>query len=378
MDETRPIRLLNILTVRFGANGVTVFVMNYSRHIDPARVTMDFVVPNVVPDRIMQEIAARGGRVFVLPQRNRNPVSYVQELTQIVRENRYDIVHAHGNSATLYVDMLGAKRGGAKRRIAHSHNSSCKMKFADALLRPLFYKSYTDAMACGAQAGEWLFPNRPFTVVQNAIDTETFSFHAADRAVIREQLGLSPDAFLLCHIGTFNEQKNHAFLLNVFNEIHKRADNAHLLLVGDGPLRDATELAAYKLRLTDRVHSIGAVPLTAAYLAAADAFVLPSLHEGLPFTLIEAQASGLSCFVSGAVTRDAFFTDSVTAIPLSAETALWADTILAARDKSRNDAARLAASAAAVERIRQAGYDILDNAEKLTMLYADILAGARA
>ncbi len=371
-----PIRLLNILTVRFGANGVTVFVMNYFRHIDPARITMDFVVPNVVPDRITQEITSRGGQVFVLPQRNRNPFSYIQELSGIIRDNGYDIVHAHGNSATLYVEMQAAKKGGAAIRIAHSHNSSCKMKLADQILRPFFYRSYTDAMACGAKAGEWLFPNRPFTIVQNAIDTDVFSFHEADRIAIRRQLGLPDDAFLLCHVGTFNEQKNHAFLLDVFETIRQRAPSTHLLLVGEGPLRDATELSAYKRKLSGHVHSIGAVPLTTAHLAAADAFILPSLHEGLPFTLIEAQCAGLPCFVSDVVTPDAYLTDTVTAIPLTAPTAQWAQAVLSAASRPHDSSARLAASAHAVAAIRNAGYDILENAEKLTQLYLDICTGA--
>ena len=365
----RQLRLLNILTVRFGANGITVFVMNYYRHIDRAAVCADFIVPNPVPARVQAEVTKNGGHIYVLPQRNRNPFSYRGAVKKIVSDNHYDIVHAHGNSATLAIDLLAARDGGAPVRIAHSHNTSCKMKLADRLLRPAFYGSFTHAMACGREAGEWLFGSRPFTVVQNAIDTALFSFHAEDRARVRAELGLDKDAFVLCHVGTFNAQKNHSFLIRVFARVAKRLPNARLLLIGDGALRDAIELDAYKRKLTDKVISIGAVPSTASYLAAADAFTLPSLHEGLPFTLIEAQASGLPCFVSDVITPDAFFGDLVTPLPLSASPDAWADAICSSYGAPDGEAARASASHAATARILERGYDIERNAVELLKLY---------
>ena len=360
-------KLLMIQTVRVGANGITSFVLNYYRHLDYGRFSVDFVFPNEPSERLRREIASHGGCIYVLPMRNRNPILYFFRLSRIVRENGYDIVHAHGNSATLWLEMAAAKRGGARVRIPHSHNTTCRMMWAHRLLKKPFERAYTDALACGQEAGEWLFPKKPFRIMFNAIDTKRFAFSEDDRTRIRREFGLE-NSFVVVHVGTYNAQKNHAGLIEIFDELHRRDPSARLMLIGEGDGMDETELNIYRRGLSDAVRLVGAVPDTGMYLSAADAFVLPSLYEGLPFTLIEAQCAGLPCYVSDTVTRSAVFVeDAVTSLPIAGEgyAAKWADAI----GRGRMQTNRPVASQTAARAIAGRGYDIRRNANALMRFY---------
>jgi glycosyltransferase involved in cell wall biosynthesis len=364
--KENPIRLVFVVTVRFAQNGITSFVMNYYRRLDPALVKADFVVLNDPPTALKEEIQARGGKIFVLDMRNRRPLTYLRKLTRLIRENGYQIVHAHGNSRTLAVEMLAAKRGGAVVRIPHSHNTTCNQKVLHILLKGLFTRTYTHAFACGKEAGEWLFPGAPFTVVQNAVDTGAFAFSEESRRKARRELGVEDEPVFI-HVGSFNEQKNHRFLLEVFAAISSREGKARLLLAGDGPLMAEMKRYAEALCVEDRVCFLGAVENPAPYLCAADGFLLPSLFEGLPFTLLEAQANGLRCLVSKRITGDAAVTPLLTFLPLEAGADAWAQAALNLIKEV--PASRLEDSKEACRALGTAGYDLVTAAKTLTELY---------
>ena len=379
-EKTEAPRVLEVVTVRFAENGITAFVKNMLSAVDPARVSFGLVCPNEpsASDRAMLD--ARHIPVYVLPMRNRRPLRYLGRLAHIVSDGGYGAVHAHGNSATLYLEMLAAKRGGAHVRIPHSHNTTCSMKAADRLLRPLFAHSYTHALACGEAAGRWLYGARPFTVAQNAVDTARFAYDGdkaeATRASVRAALSIPANAPVYVHVGTFNRQKNHAFLLDCFAALTKRHPGAVLLLLGGGPLADAMATQADAYGIGDQVRFLGPVPDAAPYLSAADAFLLPSLHEGLPFTLLEAQCAGLPCLVSDAVTRDAGLVDTVRFLPLSDGPAAWAaaaDALLPDADGQK----RKLASQRGVAAVEAAGYGLQSGAEAFTRFLCDAFTARR-
>ena len=352
-----------VLTVRYGKNGIANCVMNYLSRMDPARVRCDLVCPNEPDEAARALVEYTGGSVFVLSGRNRHPLRYMRALTKLVREREIQIVHAHGNSATLTAELIAGKRGGARVRMPHSHNTTCNMKAIDKLLRGIFYRTATDNIACSVAAGEWLYPNHPYTVLNNAIDAERFRFSAAQRAQTREQLGLSQNSFVYLHVGAFNEQKNQAFLLEAFARVAAQSPNARLLLVGDGARRPSCEARAETLGLRNPVSFLGVREDIPALLCAADAFVLPSLHEGLPLTLVEAQCAGLPCVVSNKVTREAALTELVAFAPIESSQA-FADAMAAATLTQREEA-----SAHAITRAQEAGYDVTQNAETLMRIY---------
>ncbi len=362
-----PVRVLMVLTVRYGKNGITNCVMNYVSRFDPARVRCDLVCPNEPGEEARRLVEETGGEVFVLGGRNRNPVAYVRSLSRLVRRREEEIVHAHGNSATLYVEMFAGRRGGAKATIPHSHNTTCRMKLADRLLRNRFYRSYTQAVACSAAAGEWLYPERPYRVLNNAVDTRRFRFDPDVRNELRKRLGIATEDFAFLHVGAFNAQKNQAFLLEAFRQMLKRGGDARLLLAGDGERRADCETLAESPGLRNRVMFLGLRDDVPALLSAADAFVLPSLHEGLPLTLVEAQCAGLPCLGSDRITKESALTMLVSFAPIEHADA-FAEAMARIEPVSRD-----AASEEAIKLIKDAGFDVSDNAEALMRLYEETL-----
>lgn len=372
MLET-PVRVLEVLTVPFAKNGITMCVMNYISRFDSAYVRCDLLAPNAPDDASIRLIEQTGGQVFVLGRRNSDPASYMHKLSIIVSERKEQIVHAHGNSATLALEMLAAKHGGAKVRVAHSHNTTCKMKLADKALRGLFRKNCTHAMACGDAAGKWLFRDEPFTVLKNAIPASHFHYNETQRAWARGEYHIPLEAFTVCHVGTFNVQKNQAFLLEIFAKLLQKIPDARLILVGEGKLLPACRERAAKLGIENSVVFTGALSDVAPVFSAADVFALPSLHEGLPLTLIEAQSAGLPCIVSDRVTKEAALTELVSFCGIGGEEAFMDALAVCAAPGERD-----AASDDAIRRVRQAGYDVNENAEQLVKWYESLVREAEA
>lgn len=352
-----------VLTVRYGKNGIANCVTNYISRLDPTRVRCDLVCPNEPGAQARALVEHTDGQVFVLSNRNRRPFSYMRALQKIIRDRQIEIVHAHGNSATLAAEMIAAKRGGARVRMPHSHNTTCNMKIADKLLRGVFYKTSTHQIACSAAAGEWLYPGHPYTVLNNAIDAQRFAFSKQLRDEAREALGTGPAERVFLHIGAFNAQKNQAFLLEAFRDTLEKQPNARLLLVGDGERRASCEARAEALGIRKQVSFLGLREDIPALLSAADVFVLPSLHEGLPLTLVEAQCAGLPCIVSNRVTRESALTGLVSFAPIE-NAAEFAEALAACPE-----ALRETASKDAIDRAIEAGYDISQNANHLMRFY---------
>ncbi|MBO4990069.1 MAG: glycosyltransferase family 1 protein [Clostridia bacterium] len=317
------------LFVENGYGGIEACILNYYRHIDRTQVQFDFFVDREDGLLKREEIEKLGGRVIVVPS-YRHLFSYVSTLKEIFKRERYDIVHVNMNALSVFA-LYAAKKAGIGVRIAHSHSTSSprerKKTFLKNLLRPFSKRYATHRFACSVRSGCWLFGERSFRLIPNAVELDAFSFREDKRKEVRERLGLS-DAFVVGHVGRFAPQKNHAFLIDVFSELQKRKSNAVLLLLGDGQEREAMEEKIEKLFLSDRVLFLGNKENAADYYSAMDVFVLPSLYEGLPVVGIEAQANGLPCFFADTITKEAKLTKGVSFFPLEKGSAYWAEEIL--------------------------------------------------
>ena len=183
-------------------NGITNVIMSYYDNLDSGRYHMDFVAINDCRKELRDKIENRDSELFVIKGRLKNPLIYVYHLSKIAKG--YDVIHAHGNSATLLLEMIAAKSAGVAVRIAHSHSSTCKYVLVDKICRPFFYKACNGYLACGNKAGRWLFGKREFTVIRNGIDTEKYAFSIDSRKEVRQKLGWT-DNIVLGHIGAFNE-----------------------------------------------------------------------------------------------------------------------------------------------------------------------------
>lgn len=306
VPEVKPIRVAQIMGKMLGG-GVEAVVMNYYRHIDRSRVQFDFLVDtdsNLVP---YDEIESLGGRVFEIPP-YQHVVAYQRELQRLFKQEGWKIVHSHINALSVF-PLRAAKKAGVPVRIAHSHSTSGKGEYAKnalkAMLKTQANRYPTHRFACSRYAGEWLFGKEAdFDVIYNAIDLDRFAFDAETRVRTRVELGLTGGQFAIGHVGRFTAQKNHGFLIDVFEQVAKRRDDAVLLLVGSGEAEDSVKALVAERGLTDSVIFLGQRSEVNQLYSAFDTFVLPSLYEGLGLVGVEAQAAGLPCLFSDTITRE--------------------------------------------------------------------------
>lgn len=284
------------------------------------------------------EIEARGGRVIAVPPPSAGYAAYVRLLKKLIRDNGYSAVHSH----TMFnsgINLAVAKLSGVPVRIAHSHtirkteNSvPIAQKCYEWLMRKVILWSATDLLACGVEAGEWLFGRRAFArkgrVIHNGIDTDRFAFSEENRDRIRTQYGFSADDRVIGHSGTLLPLKNQEFLIRLMPELRRRKPNARLMLLGGGKRTELVRLQelAEECGVSDIVTFCGGVMNANECLSAMDAFAFPSLREGTPLALIEAQVNGLPCAISDRIPKDAILTDLVHPIPLENGDA-WLDAL---------------------------------------------------
>ena len=323
-----PIRVAMVMGKMLGG-GVEAVVMNYYRHIDRSKVQFDFLVDSdstLVP---REEIEGLGGRIFEIPP-YQHVFAYQEALERLFRREGWQIVHSHINALSVF-PLRAAKRAGVPVRIAHSHSTSGKGELAKntakALLKTQSNRYPTHRFACSKLAGEWLFgKNADFEVVYNAIELDRFAFDPEARTKVRADLGLVGGEFVIGHVGRFTKQKNHQFLVDVFEQVAKRRDDAVLLLVGTGEAEASVERSVAERGLADRVWFLGQRTDMSDIYAACDVFVLPSLYEGLCLVGVEAQRSGLPCLFSNAITREVDVTGECRFLAID-DPRVWADAI---------------------------------------------------
>ena len=336
------IRALQWLSTPMGMNGQTLFPIRICEGMPD--IPSDFATYSIEDGDIRSRAEATGATVFVLPHRLRHPLRYYRAAVQLLREQKYDIVHCHGNSCTLALELLAAKRAGIAVRIAHSHNSKGSFPLIHRLLRPAFDRSYTHAMACSENAGKWMFGKRPFEVIPNAIDPSAYQFDEAQRERLRSDWGWS-GCRIVGVIGAFVPAKNHAFLLNAFAKARSERSDLRLILVGDGPLRPALERQCADLGIGDSTRFLGKREDVPALLSAMDLLAQPSLHEGLPTVALEAQCSGLTALLSQTITRETSLGGGVSFLPLNE--AQWRDALISFTPIDRAEASRMGMALAA-------------------------------
>ena len=353
------IRVLHIVTY-MGRGGLETMIMNYYRHIDRNKVQFDFLVHRDFEADYDNEIETMGGRIYRLPQLNPIGKQYLSELNLFFAEHsEYKIVHCHLD-CMAGIPLKAAKKYGVPVRIAHAHNSN-QTKDAKYILKLFFKRNIpkyaTKLFACGTQAGQWMFKTDDFHVMNNAIDVSQYTYSNIVASEMRKALGILPGEKVCGHVGRFMAQKNHEFLVYVFA---KMPSNTKLLLVGDGELHESMEKLAEELGVRDRVLFMGVRADVNRLLQAMDIFVFPSLYEGLPVSLIEAQAAGISCIVSDRVPRECKIIDNMEFLSLDESAEVWAEHIMQHMNDKRSDAAK---------EICKAGYDIVKNAEWLQNFY---------
>lgn len=368
-DNQEPIRIAQIIGKWVGG-GVEAVIMNYYRAMNRGKIQFDFICDEDSTNIPYEEIKSLGGKVILIPPYQKL-FKYQRVLKKILREGNYKIVHSHINALSVFPLRI-AKKVGVPIRIAHSHSTTNKKEwkknFFKSILKP-FSKVYaTNYFCCTEHAGRWLFGNKKFEngeiyILNNAINLEKFIYNEKIRENKRAELKIDKDTIVLGHIGRFVEQKNHKFLINIFNEVHKKNINTKLILVGQGPLRKEIEQQIKQLNIEDYVLMLGQRADVNEIYQAFDIFLFPSLYEGLGMVAIEAQAAGNLCIVSTEIPKVAKVTKKMEFLDLSSPNQRWVDCILSAIDNIGEK------SDISIDEFVNAGYDIKQESIKLEKQY---------
>ncbi len=360
-------KVLIVITTDFVSyGGLTTVMMNYYRAMDKNELRIDFASTNSPSPELLGELAENGSRYFDLGSRKKRPLSYRKALKDLLRREGYDVIHVNGNSATMALELDLARRLGVPRRIAHTHTTRSSYPLVNRLLQPRLKRACTTAIAVSHKAGDWLFGGN-YLVLNNAIDPDRYGYDPDLRDRFREDHGLT-GRFVLGNVGKLNPAKNHAFLLEVFAAYRAMDPTAALVIAGGGQQESALRSRAQELGLGSDVTFLGMSRDVRTVLQGFDLFVFPSIFEGLGLALIEAQASGLPCLASDPVPRETAVTDQVSYLSLAESPEVWARKILELKEKMPMDARAARCRQAAVS-IRDRGYDISVEAEKLQEIY---------
>lgn len=350
--------------------GIESFMMNYYRRIDSRKVKIDFLVHGYEKGEFDDEIVSKGSKILHVPTKSKHPLKYQKELYNIFSSGEYDIVHSHCDAISGWILKIAAQAG-VSIRIAHSHNTATLTHNVLKLWVNEYYKKQipqyaTHMFACSQAAGEWMFGlNSDFRIIPNAIELNKFAYDPSSRKQIREKYACK-DNYIIGHIGRFDYQKNHKFIIKLWKEIIRIHKNYKLMFVGDGELRNEIEGMIKDAGLSETIIFAGLQENTAPYYSAFDAFILPSHFEGLPVVAIEAQASGLPCFLSKNITKEVCLTNLVERLDVN-QIETWINAI----KENGNSQSRCENSMLARKSISDKKYNIESAATMLENIYCE-------
>ena len=356
-------RVLQVVAV-MNQGGAENMIMNYYRAADKSKIQFDFLVHYPKRGFFDDEIEKMGGHIYrAMPIRPWNYSKYFKWLDSFFKEHHdYVAIHSHIQENSGLVFKYAVKYG-IKIRIANSHIADLGIdyKYLFRQFGKYYLNKYvTDRFACGKEAGNFLYGNKDFYVFKNAIKVDNFVFNTVKRNEERTILNIPKDAIVIGHVGRFNPQKNHTFLIDIFKEIYSKNNKAVLVMVGDGGLRNSIEDKVKSCGLSGSVYFLGLRSNVHEIMQAFDVLLFPSLDEGLPVSIIEAQASGLQCILSDTIDKDTDVTGNCRFVSLSTSIAEWADITLKSAQAIREDNTL---------KIQAAGYDVTKNIEWLTNFY---------
>lgn len=365
-----PIKVLVLDTV-MDRGGAETMMMNYLRNMDRSKVQLDFMVNREYKADYEDEIKELGGKIYrMCPMYPQNFGKYKRQIREFLKAHpEYQIIHSNLEERS-YFALKEAKKLNIPVRISHSHNApkgfdlkSIVRYYFRARLKP----QVTHMFTCGLEAGDWLYgkENRDKFIMQNnAIDAKAYEYNEEIEKKMRKEFDLE-GKFVIGHVGRFFPQKNHSFLIDIFNEVHKKDKDAILMLVGGGELKEEIENKVKSLGLENHVRFTGVRSDVNNIMQCFNVFILPSLFEGLPVTMVEAQAAGLKCIISDKVPKQCDITGNVQIIPLEKSPEKWAEEILKYKDNYKKESM--------YEKIVKAKFDIKENALWMQNFYINAL-----
>ncbi|MCG7406101.1 glycosyltransferase family 1 protein [Paenibacillus sp. ACRRX] len=363
-----PKRVLQVIPST-GYGGISSMLMNIYRCVDRDTLQFDFAAFNQGP--LHDEIADMGGRIFYFDYIKKQGIfSYMRAFKNLIQEHGpYQAVHVHNGYKGGFA-LMAARQAGIDIRVCHIHTSNVEQAWQRAivpLLKTAAIINATDLLACGQEAGSFMYGRRPFDVLTNAINSSSYAFRTqSDRSRMRKELGIPTDCLVIGHVGRLSEVKNHFFMIDIADWLKRQHPELCFWFVftGDGPLKYDLEQAIISKGLDQHFIFTGLRSDIPELLQAFDVYLFPSLFEGLPVSLLEAQASGLPCLVSAGVPNEADIgAGLVRFMDLAEGSANWAAALLewSARGRGEPHESEL--------RLIDKGYSIQENVRKLLHIY---------
>lgn len=365
----QPVRILQLFTI-LNRGGAETNVMNYYRKLDKSKFQFDFAVHREEKGAYEDEIVSLGGRIFRFS--NIHPLklkAYKKQIQNFFDQHQYTIIHGQCSELGYFFYKEAYKRG-VPVIIAHGHNSKSKFDFKFPFRwfwKKRMMRYVNTYFSCGDEASVWLFGKKKalnaFTMT-NAIETKLFAYNEQKSLQIRKELNAIETKNWI-HVGRFNIQKNHEFLISVFNLLLQKNPSQKLFLVGEGELKVKIQEKVQFLGIKDKVVFLGSRNDVNELLQGMDVFLFPSLFEGLPVSLVEAQASGVYCVISDGIPQEAILIpENVSVISLKKATQQWADIIQSLVLSEKKNVSSL---------IQDKGYDIDSNVRILEEQYTSFL-----
>lgn len=351
------------------AGGVESIMFSYYRFLDKEKYQYDFLYEEGSQLDIPEDIINMGARAFKIPP-IKKPLKYMKAVSKIIKEGKYRIVHSNMNTLSVF-SLFSAYRCGVKHRLLHNHTTSSpiekKRDLVKKVLRPFNVMLSNRHCACSALAAKWMYGERAVdkgrvTVFRNGVDVGRFAFSEEHRNEIRGEFNLE-NKKVIGHVGRFMTQKNHFFIIDIFNEYKKKDSDAVLMLVGIGELYDKVKAYADEKGIGDSVIFTGARSDVYKLYSAFDVFILPSLYEGLPVVGMEACASGLPVLLADTITRECAISDTVSFLPID-DPGFWADKIASVSSADRKKVA---------ENMAKGPYNIRNCVKELEFYYSTLV-----
>lgn len=367
-QEKGDIKRILVYGMTSNRGGIEAYLMNYFRILAGKGVIFDFVT-DYKEIAYKEEIEKLGGKVYYIPNRREGILKHMKSLRNILLEHKeYRSIYFNILSASEVFTVLSAVGVKGVKRIVHSHNNSVKTIGRHKVLRPLLAKLADVKLACSDEAAEFMFGSKSFErheseIIFNAINVEKYQYDLKIRNEVRENLKLTENTFVVGHVGRMCHQKNSLFLLEIFNHIYKKNNNAVLLYAGDGEEREKVENAIEHYGIKENVLLLGMRNDVNELMQAMDVFLLPSRFEGLPVVLVEAQAAGLQCICSDRFTKKSDITGNVQFISLDKDVDYWARVVMDRCEIERKDT---------TDMITKAGFNIVHEVDKLEKILKGI------
>lgn len=369
----QPIRILHVLG-RLDYGGIESMLMNIYRNIDREKIQFDFVIHTTEECDYSNEIITLGGVIHHAPRFNGiNIINYIKFWHFFFKENaRYRVVHGHMRStASIYLFVAKIYK---RVTISHSHSTGSRGNFIEKKAKRILQfpiKLFSDYLfACSKDAAKWLYGNKvanegSYKLLKNSIDLEKYERQNEEKGQIKTKLKINHN-FVIGHVGSFTEPKNHNFIIEIFSEYTKINKNALLVLVGEGDLKKEIISKVNLLELSENVLFVGSVDNVHEYLKVMDIFIFPSIFEGLGIALIEAQAAGIKAVVSNNIPEEAIQTGIIERVDLNTSPQEWANVINVMSKK------KLGEDINPIVALRNAGYDVKIEAEKMQFFYLNL------